>query len=278
MPSNQFIPSVQAPDTLNSPLFFIVCGEQLLVPDNFQTQPETLWQQPEFTTAPQITESHYLGNWQGRDCVALLWSDCDKLPEGTCLVSLYQLLLVLGSDLLNIAGMALQILAWNRQHGFCGQCGRPTEPLAEVNERARYCMACKLHFYPRLAPCIIVLVYRQEQLLLAHGNKHPEGMYSTLAGFVEPGETIEQAVHREIDEETGIRVKSPEYFNSQPWPFPNQLMLGFFAEYQSGDIKPDLDEITDAGWWHYSQLPEVPGQFSIAGRLIATMVARLANK
>jgi len=144
-----------------------------------------------------------------------------------------------------------------------------------ASDRARYCQRCEKSFYPRLSPCIIVLVARGEQLLLARGIRHPEGSYSTLAGFIEPGETAEHAVHREVMEAVGVEITNLRYLWSQPWPFPHQLMLGFHADYAGGEIVLDDEEIIDARWWHYRELPNLPPPQTISRRLIDTYIATL---
>lgn len=166
----------------------------------------------------------------------------------------------------NLWGKAAQLLHWQKSHRFCGQCGRQT--VAHESEQARVCPACSLSWYPRISPCVIVLVTCGEELLLARSPQFREGMYSTLAGFVEPGESLEATLHREIAEEVAIRIKNIRYFGSQPWPFPGQLMLGFFAEYDSGEIAIDGLEISEAGWYHCRSLPTIPGEGTIAGRMI----------
>lgn len=163
-------------------------------------------------------------------------------------------------------GKAAQLLHWHRTHRYCGRCGQAT--IAHASEQAMVCPACSLSWYPRISPCVIVLVTRGEDLLLARSPRFQEGMYSTLAGFVEPGESVETAVHREIGEEVAIRVGGLRYFGSQPWPFPGQLMLGFLAEYAGGEIEVDGVEISDAAWYHYRRLPLIPGPGTIAGRMI----------
>ena len=169
-----------------------------------------------------------------------------------------------------VAGRAVQLIEWARTHRFCGRCGEPTE-LAH-NERAFRCPACSLMQFPRLSPAIITLVTRGEgddqQALLARGTNFPMPLYSCLAGFVEPGENLEQAVAREVEEEVGIVVNNIEYVASQPWPFPNSLRLGFRASYVSGDIVCDTTEIADANWYSRDELPMIPGSISIARRLI----------
>jgi NAD+ diphosphatase len=174
------------------------------------------------------------------------------------------------------AGRAVQIVEWARTHRFCGRCGERTE-LAD-GERAMRCPRCGLVSFPRLSPAMITLVTRgapgpDQEALLARGVQFTRPMYSCLAGFVEPGESLEAAVLREVHEEVAITVRDPAYFGSQPWPFPNSLMIGFTAEYESGEIECDPSEIVDAGWYRRDELPMVPPGISIARKLIDAWVA-----
>lgn len=178
----------------------------------------------------------------------------------------------LPDDLFLLAGRAAQIIEWDRTHQFCGRCGAPTQ--YAQGERAKRCPMCGLVSFPRLSPAIIVLVERGDEVLLAQGANFVGGFYSTLAGFVEPGESLEEAVHREINEEVGIEVKNVCYFGSQPWPFPHSLMIGFTAEYASGEIEIDPKEIADAQWFTIDNLPKVPQKLSIARKLIDSYVEK----
>jgi len=187
--------------------------------------------------------------------------------------SLYQILGRVEEPVFAMAGRAAQLLAWEREHQFCGACGRPME--VDSGERAMRCRPCRAINYPRISPCIIVLITRGEELLLARNANFPRAMYSTLAGFIEAGETAEQTLVREVREEVSLEVENIRYFSSQSWPFPNQLMLGFFADYAGGDIICDLTEIADAQWFHHSELPQVPPPSSVAGQLIRHYVASL---
>jgi NAD+ diphosphatase len=173
---------------------------------------------------------------------------------------------VLDENFSALAGRAFQIIQWDRTHQFCGQCGERTTPLHA--ERARKCLQCGLLQFPRLSPAIIVLVRKGRKLLLARSRQTPPGMYSILAGFVEPGETLEQAVEREVKEEVGISIRNICYFGSQPWPFPHSLMIGFTAEYSEGELEIDPNEMEDAGWYSVGQLPLLPPPISISRRLI----------
>jgi NADH pyrophosphatase NudC (nudix superfamily) len=162
------------------------------------------------------------------------------------------------------------LLHWHRQTAFCGACGHAT--VVKSDETAKLCPACSSVFYPRIAPAIIVAIMRGDELLLAHGKHFAAGMYSLLAGFVEAGETLEAAVHREVFEEVGVKVKNIRYLGSQPWAFPDSLMTGFIAEYVSGEIKTDDIEIEDAGWYKLDALPIIPQTVSIAGKIIRGIV------
>ena len=169
-----------------------------------------------------------------------------------------------------LAGRAVQLVEWERTHRFCGRCGTPTD--AAPGERARRCPSCGLLAFPRLAPAVITLIERDGEALLARNKTFPVPMYSCIAGFVEPGETLEEAVHREVREEVGVELAEARYIQSQPWPFPHSLMIGFRAQWAGGDIVIDEREIVDAGWYAADALPMVPPPMSIAGRILGAWV------
>lgn len=169
-----------------------------------------------------------------------------------------------------LASRALQLITWLKQHRYCGQCGQTT--VADPNELALVCQRCVISYYPRISPCMMCLIVRGDECLLAHHHKHPDGMYSALAGFVEAGETLEQTLHREVMEEVGLQVDNLRYFGSQSWPFPHQLMIAYLADYKDGEIKIEDEEIADAQWFRYDQLPDIPPSTSIAGELIEAFV------
>ncbi|MGJ7461673.1 NAD(+) diphosphatase [Halomonas sp. MA07-2] len=169
---------------------------------------------------------------------------------------------------------ALQVGAWLRDHRFCGRCGAPAERLDA--EFAMHCQGCGHRNYPRISPCIITLVTHGDALLLARSPRFPPGRYSTLAGFIEPGESAEEAVRREIFEEVGLQVGRVRYFRSQAWPFPHSLMLGFFAEAASRRIRIDGVEIIDAAWYSPRRLPSLPPLYSISRALIQTHLDEVA--
>ncbi|SFR75301.1 NAD+ diphosphatase [Marinobacter daqiaonensis] len=172
-----------------------------------------------------------------------------------------------------ILGTAAQVQQWFIDHRFCGRCGQETG--FHPDERARWCEPCGIPFYPRLAPCVIVIIRRGERFLLARSSRARSYFFSLIAGFVEPGESAEEAVAREVMEETGLRVGNVRYWTSQPWPFPHQLMLGFFADYESGELVLQEDELAEADWFSADDHPPIPPETTIAGRLIARVKAEL---
>ena len=191
-------------------------------------------------------------------------SDEPPVP-GAELVGLRELFDLVPAETAAQAGLARQLLNWRRSHRFCGACGAPLT--RHATERAMLCNQCGHIAYPRINPVVITLVYRGNQLLLAHkaGNLYP--FWSLIAGFVEANESLEETVVREISEEVGVRVKNIRYACSQPWPYPNNLMIGFTAEYASGEITPDGEEIAEAGWFGRDDLPPIPSRVCIARRL-----------
>ena len=170
----------------------------------------------------------------------------------------------------SIAQHAFQIVNWDRMHQFCGRCGAETD--YSQSERVKICPACEAHYYPRVSPAVIVAIHRENKLLLMRNKRYKHNFYSVLAGFVEPGESLEAAIVREVKEEVGIEVKNIRYFASQPWPFPDSLMIGFTADYAGGNLVPDGFEISEAGWYAVDDLPLIPGPISIARKLIDAFV------
>jgi len=195
----------------------------------------------------------------------------ENLSDHYQLINLRALYGKIDNDFWSISGYARQIHDWNMNFQYCGRCGKKTEPIKK--EHARVCPLCNLTSYPRISPAIITAVIRDNQILLARGINFPnQKMFSVLAGFVEPGEALEECVRREVFEETGITVKHIRYFKSQPWPFPDSLMIGFTAEYESGSILIDTEEILEAAWFKPDNLPLVPGMQTLSGELIEWFV------
>jgi len=209
---------------------------------------------------------NYLGTWSGQHCFAVWIPESEPLPPHYFLCGLRELALHMPEQMFMLAGRGLQVVEWDRSHQFCSCCGTAT--VNHDKDRAKLCPACGYIQYPRLAPCVIVLIKRGKQLLLARSPRFPEGVFSTLAGFIEPGETVEDAVHREIFEEVGLRVKNLQYKASQPWPFPHSLMIGFHAEFDGGEIYVDNEEIVEAHWFDAQSLPNIPPKGTISRHLI----------
>jgi NAD+ diphosphatase len=216
---------------------------------------------------------HYLGRLDGIDCVAVALPDDTVAPAGAFLAGLRSLFLRIPDATLALAARAFQVVEWDRTHRYCGRCGNPTRD--KEGERAKQCPVCGYVAYPRVSPAMMVLVTREREVLLARANRFPGAMYSALAGFVEPGETIEDCIHREVREEVGIDVMDLRYFASQSWAFPHSLMIAYTAHYAGGELRPDPAEIADVRWFTVDALPDLPSTVSIARRLIDATVARL---
>jgi len=267
-----FISSYIPPEDRSEPAWwFAFQGSRLLV----HTEPSSLRVPFLFDFGELGLKSlsqHYLGQLDHRHCFAVELADGMDLPTGMAWEGLRKVYGLLDEDLFWVAARAVQIVDWNRTHQFCSRCGTSLRP--SLTERAKECSKCGLLHFPRLAPAIIVLIERGDQFLLARSRHFIQGMYSVLAGFVEPGESLEEAVRREVKEEVGLDVKDIRYFGSQPWPFPHSLMIGFTATYAGGEISPDDGEIEDAGWFGIDGLPTIPSKISIARKLIDWFLAK----
>ena len=275
-------------DSPSGGYWFVFRGDQILVemgpPDPRPSDDPRVRSRPSWARLP-LQKNHdwlgegtvrtlYLGRLGGTDCwTAELAKDAPAPADGMAWESLRTLFSVLDDAHLALAGRALQIVDWDRTHQFCGRCGARTE--AKREERARVCPACRLAAYPRVAPATMMLVRRGSELLLGRSPHFPPGMYSALAGFVEPGESLEQCVQREVAEEVGVQVNNICYFTSQSWPFPHSLMIAFVCEWVSGEIKPQEGEIEAANWFEVLQLPKLPSKISIARRLIDAVAGEI---
>jgi NAD+ diphosphatase len=265
MPLPRFVPALDVPADPSGSVTVVVGQGKVIVLDD---HPDEL-----AADAPRML----LGVLDGAACWAIDL-DGDGVPDvviedlGDAMVPLMGLHGRVDDVRWTLAGRAVQLVEWDRTHRFCGRCGKPTE--AATGERARRCPACGLLAFPRLAPAVITLVERDGEALLARNGSFPIPMYSCIAGFVEPGETMEEAVHREVHEEVGIELGELRYVASQPWPFPHSLMIGFEATWAAGDIAIDGVEIVDAGWYRPDDLPMIPPALSIARTLIDRWIER----
>lgn len=190
----------------------------------------------------------------------------ESIPSGYQLVPIRQLLQVWNKQQFEQASRAVQLLEWRRNHQFCGRCGEKTKQI--LDQFSMKCPSCGYSQYPRVNPCVITIITRGDDEILLAKNTRNKTMYSLIAGFVEVGETLEEAVRRETKEEVNIEIKNIQYLASQPWPFPSNLMIAFRAEYHSGEIKLEEKEISDAQFFKFDALPELPFKGSIAYAMI----------
>ncbi|HQY30825.1 MAG TPA: NAD(+) diphosphatase [Thermomicrobiales bacterium] len=215
----------------------------------------------------EITQTTFIGLYGERAVYAMASELADPNPGPDLeLVPLRAAWQLLGEQTWAIASRAAQVVEWERNHQFCGRCGNPTAKLE--HELGRQCPVCSLIAFPRISPATITLIERGNEVLLAHGVHHAPEVYALIAGFVEAGESLEECVVREIDEEIGIAVDRVRYFGSQSWPFPHSIMLGFTAQYVSGEIAVNPAEIEDARWFTIDAMPKIPARMSIARALI----------
>jgi NAD+ diphosphatase len=274
--NHTFRPAVQPPQPApEAAYWFAFHDHKLLVTtqehDAASSDPDTAgamvpWAQSLEALGLSPLRTQYLGRLDQQACFSAELGEGEQPPPGMKLVDLRRLYGLLDEDFFWIASRAVQIVDWDRTHQFCSVCATPLQSAA--NERVKICPACGYSSYPRLAPAIIVAVVRGDRLLLARSHRHPPGRFSVLAGFVEPGETLEECLRREVQEEVGIQVKNIRYFGSQPWPFPHSLMIAFTCEYAAGEIVLEEQEMAEAGWYTAGNLPRIPPRISISRALI----------
>jgi len=270
--SKIFVSSFAPPAIKNKPaLWFILCGKKLLV--NAKNG------RPSIPVFADISKSgftplrkHHLGTYRKQHCYAAEIEETAEIPETMALQNIWGMFGYLDKHLFKVTLKAFHILNWDRNEQFCVQCGSKTENKSD--ERAKRCPVCGYISFMRISPAVIVLVSQGDRILLARSHRFKDEMYSVLAGFVEPGETLEDTIKREISEEVGIDVKDIRYFGSQPWPFPDSLMIAFTAQYAGGDIRIDESEIVDARWFDCNNLPPIPGKISIARSMIDWFVKK----
>lgn len=248
-------------------LLVATCDGQLVTPEG---KAGLFWDIAGFQPLADGETPHFLGVYGGNQVFVVEVSPDALRRFDPIVLGLRQLLGQVPDGLFRLLGRALQIADWYSGHAYCGYCGGKTRPVP--NERAMGCESCRKIYFPRISPCIMALIHKGDYCLLARHGLH-RGFHTVLAGFIEPGESAEGALHREVAEEVGLKVDNLKYVASQPWPFPGQLMLGYFAAYKAGEIQVDGVEIVDADWFHYAQLPEIPGDFTLSGQLIRQFIA-----
>lgn len=248
-------------------LAFVFAGDRLVLPAGAE-RPMTLAEVEAAGLA--LLETSPLGRIDGR--AAVVANTREPLPEGFSAKVVRRLFGRLPVETIAVAAYASQIAHFLDTYRFCGRCSAKTVPSSR--ERLVRCEACKRDIYPRVSPCIIILVEHGSRILLTRAPHFPAGMYGLVAGFVEPGESLEACAKREVLEETGVRIRNVRYVASQPWPFPSQLMVGFTAEYDGGDLVVDTQELEEAAWFELDALPQIPPPLSIARHLIELRLAK----
>ena len=250
--------AVQAPDDIKDARWLIFSGNQLLVGEDKQRLPTQ--------TDLALQRTLYVGVFRGKHFFTGEVQADTNPPIGWVWSPIRPLHATLNKEEYAIAGRAMQLIHWDRSNQYCGHCGNAT--FSREKERCRECKSCGQLFYPKLSMAILALVKKSDQILLARSPHFPEPFYSTLAGFVDPGETLEQCVIREVFEEVGIKVNNVRYFGSQPWPLSHSIMIGFSCDWEEGEIQIDDTEIAEAAWFDVANLPRVPPLYSLARFLI----------
>ncbi|MBA4417670.1 MAG: NAD(+) diphosphatase [Syntrophus sp. (in: bacteria)] len=268
----RFIPAlISPPETIDGAWWFIFKGHAMLVMEDERGIAVPWVKNPTELGLLPLRE-RYLGTLDGRHCFCGSVAEDLSPPVGMALRGLRYLYRRVDETIHSIAMRAVHLIEWDRTVRYCSRCGTAMAHGADLN--AKECPDCGFISFPRISPAVIVLVEREGKALLARGARFNQEIYSVLAGFVEPGETLEETVEREIEEEVGIQVANIRYFGSQPWPFPDSLMIAFIAEYAGGEIRIDKTEIVDAGWFDVDSLPQIPGSISIARKLIDWFVEK----
>ncbi len=252
------------PLDLSDEFWFVFKDSQLLVEESSF--------EPHQSIRPHLERIVYMGKFQNLHIYAAEASCLAEAPLNSLWVDFKALYEKMDPGFFALGGRASALLFWHRMHQFCGQCGSKTAE--KKTERARECPSCSGLHFPKISPVIMALVHKGDEILLARGSHFPEGMYSVLAGFVDPSETLEQCVKREVLEEVGLQVENIQYFGSQPWPFPSSLMIGFTCSWESGEIVKDPLEIEDARWFTKDNLPSLPPKMSLSRILIEHFLNR----
>lgn len=261
--------SIQPPPQQQA-IWFIVNRSRIWLNEHGMP-PECRYSELALSAAPE--QVCLLGELAGKDVYVVI--NHDQITDDTAWGTPRDLLAA-GELLFQLAARAVQVALFLQTHRFCGQCGSAMGLVSW--ELAMLCNRCGHRCYPRIAPCVLVGIVKEDKILLARSSRHKAGFFSILAGFVESGETLEQAAVREVKEEVGVDITNLRYIGSQPWPFPHSLMTGFIADYQGGDIVCQPDEIEEAYWCSLDELPLVPPAQTLSGQIIAHLAQIAGNK
>lgn len=262
------VPGEDSPETLT--LYFL--RDQLLVLPEFTARPQSIAPWTRLSVDMPPVRELLLGTVGG---TPLRVVELEQVPSGWQELGVRACLMLVADDIFKVVNAAAQLRYWLSTQNFCSRCGEKLTFTA--NDRAMTCPGCDYHSYPKISPCMITVVRRGRQLLLAQNTRYVSDLFTCLAGFIECGETAEEAVAREVMEEAGIQIGKTRYVMSQAWPFPHQLMLGYISEYQSGEIHIDPQEIRAADWFDIDKLPNIPPPQTVARKLIDAAVELIRN-
>ncbi len=268
----EYHPAIEAGQDSEDTLTLYFVGEQLLLPQRLIDQPDSNVPWSKETLAGERTLEMVLGTVDGE---TLRIAELTQPQDGWQTIGLRDYLMSSREHDFRVVNAAAQLKYWRSTQNYCSRCGTGLVTIA--NDRALLCPGCDYRSYPKISPCVIAVVRKGRQLLLANSNRHRTAMYSCLAGFIEAGESAEEALAREISEEAGIQVKNPQYLVSQAWPFPHQLMLGYVCEYDGGELNIDTTELNSADWFDIDDLPLLPAPQTVARKLIEAAVALIRD-
>ena len=262
---SRYQPSVKPGSYGEDPSYwFIFKSEQMLINPKSSLKIPFHSDLREINLVPQM--KHYMGTLDDHPCYVVEVPPETEQQDGMEFLDLRSSYDVLDEDIYLLAGRAVQIMNWDKNHRFCGKCG--TETMTMEDENAKVCPECGFTSFTRISPAVITAIIKDDKILMAKHSYGLKNRYVLIAGFLEAGETLEEAVKREVMEEVGLKVKDIQYFGSQPWPFPNSLMVGFTAKYAGGEIEVDGNEIVDAKWFDPSEVSRFPSKISIASELV----------
>ncbi|MCX7856465.1 MAG: NAD(+) diphosphatase [Deltaproteobacteria bacterium] len=222
----------------------------------------------------KLKESYPIGNIGDLKCYCAEIAKDKILPKGFCFLGIWRMFNYLDLEKFRMLLKGLHFITWMNTERHCRMCGALL--LLANDVKSKFCPSCGMIVFPRISPAVIVLIYREKEILLARSKMFKDELFSCIAGFVEPGETLEDAVTREVKEELGIEVHDIKYFGSQPWPFPDSLMIAFTARFKSGELRVDTKELVEAKWFKRGNLPKIPGPISIARQMIDSFFSHLS--
>lgn len=256
----------QIPTQPTPKAWLVFYKDQLLIEQTPEGQRIPFGVEPPLTV-PVGSTLHTIGEIDG--CPACTYAVHAPVPgtesDRHCMMDLRSSYDVLPLEQYSIAGKAFQILNWDKNSRYCPMCGVPTVQISPI---AKKCPQCRQEIYPRISPAIIVLIRKGDSILLVHARNFRGTFNGLVAGFLEPGETLEECVHREVMEETGLTIRNLRYFGSQPWPYPSGIMIGYTADYAGGEIKLQREELSAGAFYTRDHLPEIPKKLSLARKLI----------